>query len=358
MHELNGRALLIWSALALACRTPPPPTPPAEPPPEEQSPYGHEVAPPQATVGVVLFSDTLMSPMWRNESWCNLVRLGRYHGEGEPAYREDPSEGCNVLHVVKAPQRDGSRMYVVFHNADPAIYPYAGPDKPLGPFSLVTSEDVLVPVFSGANVLGPEGALFDHDGEGHVAVAHVIPSSASGSPWTVQWLHIVPVTPEQRPALSVFLGPPFVGFMSEKRHFAWTWQLRQPAEGGPPAIELGPRNEEGTGVAKVEATFRFDPRQGRYVGPAGSAAEGFLRADEDKSCKERWQLTKEWAHAFVRAPQSFTAPLRLRVGHQVQEGRFTAELQWPAPADASPVLAFHVPMAASSTPGMVRRGTG
>src|SRR5262249_52485641 len=152
---------------------------------------------------------------------------------------------CSVSHVVQAPQSDGTNFFVVFRNATSDVYPLAGPHVPKGPFSLVSSDGTFVPVFSGANVLDAEDALFSYDGRGSLAIAHQVAYGPSGSPWTVQMLHVVPVTPEQRPILSVIVGPPFVGFMSGEKHFAWTWQTQPSQTGGPPDIVIGPRGPGG-----------------------------------------------------------------------------------------------------------------
>ncbi|MFY0528991.1 hypothetical protein ACN28I_39485 [Archangium gephyra] len=294
--------------------------------------------PPPVPTRPLSLSEQLLDLERREAAFCALLSQGRYLGT--PRYQEEPD--CRINHVLRAPQAEGEPMYIVFRAVDAEVFPESGPGVARGPFTLVDGEGRFVPIFSSANVIGSETRLFSHTGDGRLAVAHHIRYGPSGSPWSVQMLHIVPVTPGQRSILSVVVGPPFIGFMSADKHYAWTWRLREQPSGAPPLVELGPRSADGA-LARVAATFRFEPGEGRYAGPEGSVTEGFLRVSadsEDCDCGP-YSHAEAWVRNFVRAAGSFESPLPVVVEYQPRQNESDPshpEADWPGPGDAQPVL--------------------
>jgi hypothetical protein len=209
-----------------------------------------------------------------------------------------------------------------------------------------------------ANLLEKRDTVFHYAGDERLAIAQVILYGASA--WTVQVLHIVPMTAAQQPILSVILEPPAlrsddgeceaaepprrsgpmeVVTCKERAPFTWSWRIRSGAPGEAPRIEIGPRAADGD-LARVAATYRLDPRGDRYVGPDGGVREGFLRLSTAPGV-EACEQSGIWARHFVRVPREMEKPLPLRVAHRVQrslDGLDMDEPRWPTPQKRHPRL--------------------
>lgn len=79
----------------------------------------------------------------------------------------------------------------------------------------------------------------------------------------------------QRSVLSIIVGPPAVEVCEG---YSWSWRARDADGDGIDDIELGPLVDE-AGRIQPRATYRWLRDEGRYEGPDGSPADGFLRTD-------------------------------------------------------------------------------
>jgi len=255
--ELNLRVLLAILAAASACAA-------------AAAPYTQISPAEQGRTWVRWLADTNR----RDEAYCALLRLGLHHRR--LPYRD---ECLPVSDVVAAPQADGSSLYIVFGKPGYEIARAPNRRSAAGPFSLFDSDGVIIPVFQGASLIDEDSELFTYSPLGRIAIGHAFGESHGNSfkpsHWSTRVLHVVPTTPEQKPALSVLLGPPVFGFDDSCKGFFWTWRVRDLDEDGWPEIEIGPRTDENDNIAPA-ATYRWSPEQRRYVGPPGSPEQGFL----------------------------------------------------------------------------------
>ena len=234
------------------------------------------------------FVRLLANPDTRDRAYCDLLRLG-LHRRRLP-YRD---ECLPVSEVIAAPQTDGSSVYVVFVKAGYEIARAPNRRNAAGPFSLFDSEGFLIPVFQSANLIDQDSELFATSPRGAIAIGHAFGQTHGDSfkpgHWSTQVLHIVPTTPDQKPVLSVLLGPPVFGFEDSCDGFFWTWRVRDLDQDGWPEIEIGPRTDNQDDMTPA-AAFRWSPEQRRYLGPSGSPEKGFLMysVEDDKSLEKRF----------------------------------------------------------------------
>jgi hypothetical protein len=228
----------------------------------------------------------------RDEAYCALLRLGLHHRR--LPYRD---ECLPVSEVIVAPQTDGSSLYLVFAKPGYEIERAPNRQNAAGPFSLFDSNGFIIPVFQGANLVDGDSELFRNSPQGGLAIGHAFGESHGDSfkpdHWSTQVLHVVPTTPEQRPALSVVVGPPVFGFEDTCKGFFWTWRARDLDGDGWPEIEIGPRADEQDDIAPA-ATYRWSPQQGRYVGPTGSPEQGFLAYDVEHDNNGENRFVNYW----------------------------------------------------------------
>jgi len=228
----------------------------------------------------------------RDEAYCALLRLGLSH-------RRLPArdECLPVTEVVAAPQTDGSSLYLVFGKPGYEVERTPNRRNSAGPFSLFDSDGFVIPVFQGANLVNGDSELFRDSPQGGIAIGHAFGESHGDSfkpgHWSTQVLHVVPTTPEQKPALSVVLGPPVFGFEDSCKGFFWTWRVRDLDGDGWPEIEIGPRTDEQNDIAPA-ATYRWSPEQGRSVGPTGSPEQGFLAYAFEHDSKGENRFVNYW----------------------------------------------------------------
>lgn len=269
--ELNLRVPLAMLAAASACAA-------------AVSPYTQTSPAEQARTWVRLLADTNR----RDEAYCALLRLGLHHRR--LPYRDD----ClPVSDVVAAPQADGSSLHLVFGKPGYEIRRSPNRQNAAGPFSLFDSYGFIIPIFQGASLVDGDSEVFTYSPQGGIAIGHAYGQSHGDSfkpgHWSTQVLHVVPTTPLQKPALSVLLGPPVFEFEDSCKGFFWTWRARDLDADGWPEVEIGPRTDDQNNIAPA-ATYRWSQEQSRYVGPTGSAAEGFLAysVDRDKNVENRF----------------------------------------------------------------------
>ena len=215
----------------------------------------------------------------RDAAYCDLLRLGLHHGR-----LPDRDECLPVTEVVAAPQMDGSSLYVVFGKPGYEIERVPNRRNAAGPFSLFDRDGFIIPVFQGANLLDGDSELFTYSPQGGLAIGHSF-GEAHGDAfkpghWSAQVLHVVPTTSDQKSALSILLGPPVFGFEDSCKGFFWSWRARDLDQDGWPEIEIGPRTDDQNHIAPA-ATYRWSQDQGRYVGPTGNPADGFLTFSAD-----------------------------------------------------------------------------
>jgi hypothetical protein len=259
----------------------------------------------------------LSRPAERDAAYCELLRL-RLHRRGVKLY---PETCAPVTAIVHAPQPSGPPITMVF--TDPGYALERGPTRrgPVGPYSLFEADGTIVPVFAAANMVMDDSELFDYAPHGVNAVGHAFGYSAGDAfgpdGFSVEVLNIVPTTPRQRPALSVIMGPPSFGFEDSCLGDFWSWRYLDVDGDGWPEIEVGPHLDASGAIAPA-ATFRWSAKDSRYLGPAGSAAEGFLVYDTT-DCDEIQRIHARFA-AYWRTRQGE------RQGHRVSRCSSSREL--------------------------------
>jgi hypothetical protein len=265
----------------------------------------------------------LSRPAERDAAYCELLRL-RLHRRGVKVF----TEACApVTTVVEAPQQNGPPMVMVL--TDPGYAIERGPARrgPAGPFTLFEADGAIVPVFATANMVVHDSEVFAYSPQGGSAVGHAIGYSdgdAFGSTHSsVEVLHVVPTAPQQASVLTVILGPPAFGFEDSCLGPFWSWRYNDADGDGWPEIHVGPRLDASGDIAPA-ATFRCSPSENRYVGPAGSPADGFLTYDAT-DCEEVQKIHARFA-AYWRPRQAE------RHGHRISScKRFTAPPIDPIP---------------------------
>ena len=278
MRDLSLRILAACLVITSACASAPTP---------KAATKGSE----QGRALVALLSD----PDKRDTAYCDLLRLGLFHRRAA-AYRDD----ClPVTQVISVPQASGPSLYLVF--ARPGYEVERSPNRrnASGPFSLFDSDGFIIPVFQGASLIDQDSELFSYSPQGAMAIGHAFGQS-NGSAfepghWSVQVLHVVPTTADQKPVLSILLGPPVFGFEDACQGFFWSWRVREVEGDGWPEIEVGPRLDDQDNIAPA-ATYRWSPEKGNYVGPAGRPEDGFLSysIDDDRNVDKRF--ADYWRH--------------------------------------------------------------
>ena len=235
---------------------------------------------------------SLFDPDKRDTAYCDLLRFGLYHRR--PAYRD---KCVPVTQVISAPQSDGPPLYLVF--VEPGYEIERAPNRRnlSGPFSIFDSEGFIIPVFQGANVVDGDSELFPYSPQGAIAIGHAFGQTHGDAfkpgHWSVQVLHVVPTTADQKPALSILLGPPVFGFEDSCKGFFWSWRSRDVDGDAWPEIEIGPRLDDQDNIAPA-ATYRWSPDTGRYVGPTGSAEDGFVMYSIDRGKNIDKQFADYW----------------------------------------------------------------
>jgi hypothetical protein len=199
--------------------------------------------------------------------------------------------------VVVAPQADGSRLYVVFHNA-PLPEGSLGLGEARGAFTMIDPNGFIIPMPGGANYLGEHDRLFAPAGQGPVVMVQVYGhggGDAFGADgWSVQVLHVTAVVPGAR-TLAVALGPATFGFEDGCVGYSWWWRNRDVDGDGVDEIEIGPRTDADDNITP-RAVYRWSTRERRYSGPRGRVTAGFRRLpDRGADC-----ATGKAAEAFAR----------------------------------------------------------
>jgi hypothetical protein len=216
----------------------------------------------------------LLDPERRQTAFCRLLDARRYHAP--PPYTEGPCEP--VDDVVVAPQPDGDRLFLVFHNA-PVPDGGISLGDARGGFTMIDANGFIIPVPDGANYLGEHDRLLAPAGDSPLVMVQVY-GHAGGNAfgadgWEVQVLHATAVVPGAR-TLAVALGPPAFGFEDGCRGYSWWWRSRDVDRDGVAEIEIGPRIDADDNITP-RAVYRWSTRARRYSGPGGSVAAGFRR---------------------------------------------------------------------------------
>ena len=191
----------------------------------------------------------LMDPARRQRAYDEIVSWQRY--AGKHWYDEEPD---NVHRVVVCPQGGASEpMYAVFHGEG---------GQPLGGVTLVTGRGEFVNFFSGANYLQGGDRIADLNGDGIVEIAtdYYCIAGKGAIRWTL--LVVVPVTPEQKPILSV-------GYDTEQDSRDWRWSVEE----NPHAIRLENRRDD---EWHLVARFPWSSARKRYEGPPGGPGHDFI----------------------------------------------------------------------------------
>lgn len=224
----------------------------------------------------------------RNESACELIRRGIYAVE-KPRYLEKvPEGGCNVRSVFDERSRPHGAVAVLLEPdwEDPNL-----PDRlDAGSLIVFDSEGRMVPVFEAANHLGASEGVVPYTPDGSVAIAHQFPYG--GEPdWFAEGLHLVPPTVDQRPILSLLMGPPRSGSSESGK---WAWKTSDVDGDKNVEIEIGPYTPEGT--IETRATFRYSISAGRYLGPEGSLSGEFYLVPDPVE-RPSWKTAEDFARA-------------------------------------------------------------
>jgi hypothetical protein len=230
----------------------------------------------------------LADPAQRAAAFCELLKRGKDPDDGV-------SDGCQINHLVVAPQNTGAPMYVVFRR-DTRIFPQARIGTIAGWFTLIAADGSIVAPRNGSNVLDGHDQIFNYAGDARVAIAREFWSSDHD--WTVRQLEVIPISPEQRALLSLLLGPA-IPHQPSGEPGRWTWAIAETKQGAPPDIEIGPKGADGS-LAKVAARFVYSRETGTYDGPKGSAAEGFVRLPDDNAVS--YALRRRFAEQSSREP--------------------------------------------------------
>ena len=231
---------------------------------------------------------SLSDPSRRNESACELIRRGIYAVE-KPRYQEKvPERGCKVRSVFDERSRPRGAVAVMLEPDwdDPDL-----PDRlDTGALILFDAGGRIVPVFEAANHLGGSEGVVPYARDGSVAIAHQFPYG--GEPdWTAEALHLVPPTVDQRPILSLFLGPPKSGSSESPK---WGWRATDIEGDKNIEIEIGPYSQNGSIEAK--ATYRYSIAEGRYLGPEGSLSGDFYLVSNSTPTPS-WRTAADFARA-------------------------------------------------------------
>jgi hypothetical protein len=247
-----------------------------------------------------LLVEALSRPAERDAAYCELLRL-RLHRRGVKLYTDTCAP---VTAVVSAPQPAGPPMTMVFTDPGYEIERGATRRGPAGPFTLFEADGAIVPVFAAANTVTHESELIVSSPQGGNAVGHAFGYSDGDAfgpnHFSVEVLNIVPTAPNQRPALTVVLGPPSFGFDDNCLGGFWSWRHDDVDGDGWPEIHVGPRLDTSGAIAPA-ATFRWSVKDKRYLGPAGSPADGFLVCDAAE-CEDLQRIHARFA-AYWRPRQ-------------------------------------------------------
>jgi hypothetical protein len=202
---------------------------------------------------------------------CRLIALGRYREK--PPYTLEWCTSRSIRKLVSSPTSAGSVTALV-------VEANIG-DEFAGEIILVDSDGYLVPVFAGASVADSLDDVFQFRGDDRWAIGHFYGMNA-GNDSHVKVLHVVPVDNNQRPVLSLIVGPATYGFDDSCAGSYWSWRHRDTDEDGTPEIEIG-RNTSVAGDIEPVAVYKWSKTERRYLGPSGSAEEGFVRFDGEPS---------------------------------------------------------------------------
>ena len=235
-------------------------------------------------------------PKVRDETVCSLIRRGRYAGAEPRCPVQIPSNGCQVRGVFAGSPESHQGVVVLLNPdwSDPDL-----PDRPdVGILVIFDAEGRIVPVFEAANYLDSSDAVVRYRSDGALAVVHNF--SYAGDPdWSVSALHVVPATSEQRPVLSVLLGPPKSRFARAESP-SWKWQARDIDGDGNLEFEIGPTRPDGS--LQVQAVYHYSQVAQRYVGPGGSLEGNFYLLPPVVS-ERTWGLAEAFAKAHSNTPQ-------------------------------------------------------
>lgn len=228
----------------------------------------------------------------RNESACELIKRGLYSVE-KPRYQEKvPERGCTVRSVFDERSRPRGAVAVLLKPD------WDDPDLPerldAGTLIVFDAEGRMVPVFDAANHLDASEGVVPYKADGSVAVAHQF--AYGGEPdWSAEALHLVPPTVDQRPILSLFLGPPQSRTSESGK---WGWKTSDIDGDKDLEIEIGPSNPDGS--IETRATYRYSTAAGRYLGPEGSLSGDFYLVSNSAE-KSTWRVAEDFARAHAIA---------------------------------------------------------
>lgn len=198
----------------------------------------------------------LLSPEERDEALQKLLKEGGY--PKSPLYNE--KRAGKIKDVVRCLQPPGKPLIAVF-----AEEPFGRVDVPKrsGHLIIIRSDGVIIPFYKGAN--SPNGNFEDLNGDG---IVDSIDSWEFGyEAGLITGLHLVPITEQFKPALVVYW---------KEGDFAWRLDKSDPF--GISAVQIFATKPV---RLEVVAEYKWSEEKKRWLGPAGSLKEGFLRVDGD-----------------------------------------------------------------------------
>lgn len=178
-------------------------------------------------------------------------------------YRSKPSAPERIYkplrHVVVCPQQEGPPIHAVF-----PMTSYEQRAAPKGHVILIDADGAIIPYYRNANSIDDLSEFRDINGD------RIVDEISSINVGSAHVLHVLPVTREQTPSLTIVLKKS--GFNETE----WSWQLAETSEAGIFSIELGPR-DGGTGLLVPKARFRWSEQTSDYLGPTGGGELPFMR---------------------------------------------------------------------------------
>ena len=206
----------------------------------------------------------LLDPAERERVYKEIVAWQRYRSV--PRYTIDPPRAGERIHdVIVCPQRNGRPFYVV-------VFSDAGWPDTDGQrhFELVDFDGTLVPVWSGDNTAVCDFKDLNGDGVADRLSSIVVVYEDLNK--SVGELALIPMTPEQKPALRIV-------YRMRAGDDRWEWTVLE-TNGGLPEISLGPWDPV-TKELSPRAIYRWDPSRSEYAGPSGGIDQDSLRVDDD-----------------------------------------------------------------------------
>lgn len=182
-------------------------------------------------------------------------------------YRSKPSAPDNIFkplrHVVVCPQKQGPPIYAVFPSNR-----YEQRSAAKGHIMLIDADGAIIPYYHNANSIDDSSEFKDVNGDGVVDEVGTISFGTSAG--SAEVLHVLPVTREQSPALSIVLKE------SDRHKAEWSWKLAETSEPGVCSIEIGPLDAK-TNKLLPKARYTWSKEKSQYVGPAGGGKHPFMR---------------------------------------------------------------------------------